>query len=177
MHWYGISGKGYNLIQSYMKTRYQRVITANKSRQYYSEWEPIRYGVPQGSILGPLFFILYINDLPKTMAILANPVLFADDTIMIISKSDYMEFTNTINRNIIKINRWFKSNSLSLNTDKTHFLQFHMNVNQNYDIQISYENKEITKAQNIKFLGIIIDTNLSWKQHINDIIPKLIRHS
>jgi len=107
------------------------------------------------------------------MSISANPVLFADDTSMIITKSGHMEFTNTINRNIIKINRCFKSNSLSLNTDKTHFLQFHMKINQNYDIQISYENKQITKAQNIKFLGIIIDSNLSWKQHIDDIIPKL----
>jgi len=104
MHWYGISGKGYNLIQSYLKNRYQRVIIANKSTQYYSEWEPIIYGILQGSILGPLLFILFINDLPKTMANLANPVLFADDTSMIITKSDPMEFTNTINRNIIKIN-------------------------------------------------------------------------
>jgi len=63
MHWYGISGNGYNLIQSYLKNRYQSVIIANKSGKYYSEWEPIRYGVPQGPILGLLFFILYINDL------------------------------------------------------------------------------------------------------------------
>jgi hypothetical protein len=67
---------------------------------------------------------LYINDLAKTIAGLANPVLFADDTNMIISKSDPREFTNIISRNIIKINEWFKSNSLSLNIDKTYFLQF-----------------------------------------------------
>jgi hypothetical protein len=105
------------------------------------------------------------------MEISAN--LFADDSSMIITKSDPMEFTNTINRNIIQITRWFKSNSLSLNTDKTHFLQFHTKINQNYDIQISFENKQISKAQNIKFLGIIIDSSLSWKQHIDDIIHKL----
>jgi hypothetical protein len=104
---------------------------------------------------------------------LANPVLFTDDTSMIISKSDSNEFTNTINRNIIKINDWFKSNSLSLNTDKTYFLQFHMKTNQKYDFKTSYENRQITKAQNIKFLVIIIDSNLSWKQHIDDIIPKI----
>jgi hypothetical protein len=110
IYWYGISGKGYNLIQSYLKNRYQRVIITNKSKQYYSEWEPIRYDVPQGSILGLLFLILYRNDLPKTMAILANCVLFVDDTNMIITKSDPMEFTYTINRNITKKNKWFKSN-------------------------------------------------------------------
>jgi hypothetical protein len=115
---------------------------------------------------------LHVNDLPKTIAGLANPVLFADDTSMIISKSDPKEFTNTINRNIIKINEWFKSNSLSLNIDKTYFLQFHKKTNQKYDFQTSYENRQITKAQNIKFLGIIIDSNLSWKQHIDGIIPK-----
>jgi len=107
------------------------------------------------------------------MAVSANRVLFADNTSMIITKSDPTEFTNTINRNIIKINRWFKSNSLSLNIYKTHFLQFHTKINQTYAIQISYENKQITQAQNTKFLGIIIDSNLSWKQHIDDIIPKL----
>jgi hypothetical protein len=94
---------------------------------------------------------------------LANPVLFADDTRMIISKSDPKEFTNTINRNILKINEWFKSNSLSLNTDKTYSFNFIKKNNQKYDFQSSYENSQITKAQNIKFLVIIIDSNLSWK--------------
>jgi hypothetical protein len=123
MHWYGIPHKGDNLIQSYLKNRYQSVIITNKSRQYYSEWESIRYGIPQSSILGPLFVILYINNLQKTMVISAKPVLFVDNT-----KSDPIKFTNTINRYIIKINKWFKSNSLSLNIDKTHFLQFHMKI-------------------------------------------------
>jgi len=162
LNWYGISGKEYKLLSSYLKNRYHRVIITNKSKRYYSKWEPIRYGIPQGSILGPLFFILYINDPPKTIVGLTNPVLFADDTSMIISKSDPKEFTNTIIRNIIKINEWFKSNS-SLNIDKTYFLQFHTKTNRKYDFQTSYENRQITKAQNIKFLGIIIDSNLSGK--------------
>ena len=55
MHWYGISGKGCNIIQPYLKNRYRRVIIANKSRQYYSEWEPIRYGVPKAPSLVPCF--------------------------------------------------------------------------------------------------------------------------
>jgi hypothetical protein len=84
LNWYGISGKEYKLLLSYLKNRYHRVIITNKSIRYYSKWEPIRYGIPHGSILGPLFFILYINVLPKTIAGLANPVLFADDTSLVI---------------------------------------------------------------------------------------------
>jgi hypothetical protein len=71
---------------------------------------------------------------------------------MIISKSDPKEFTSTISRNIIKINEWFKSNSLSLNIDKTYFVQFYTKTNQKCDFQMSYENRKIAKAQNIKFL-------------------------
>ena len=83
---------------------------------------------------------------------------------MIITKSDPMEFTSTINRNIIKITRWFKSNSLSLNIDKTHFLQFRTKINQNYDIQISYENKANHKGSKYKIswnndrLKVIMET-------------------
>ena len=66
-----------------------------------------------------------------------------------------------------------QSNSLSLNIDKTYFHPFHTKTNQKYDFQTSYENRQITKDQNIKFLGIIIYLHLSWKQHIDDRIPKL----
>ena len=134
-----------------------------------------RYGVPQDSILGPLFFILYINYLTKTMATLANPVLFADDTSIIITYPDLMEFTNSINENSIKLNRWFKINSFSLNIDKTYFLQFFTKTNQNYDFHPYYDNRQITKVETIKFLGIKLDSKLSWKQHIEDITPDSIR--
>jgi hypothetical protein len=75
LNWYGISGKECKLLSSYLKNKYHRVTITNKSKRYYSKLEPTRHGIPQGSILGPLFFILYINDLPKTIAGLANPVL------------------------------------------------------------------------------------------------------
>jgi hypothetical protein len=84
-----------------------------------------------------------------------------------------MEFTNSLNANIIKINRWFKSNSLPLNIDKTHFLQFHTKTNQNYDFQTYYEHKQIVKIQNIKFIVITIDSNPSLKQHIDNITHRL----
>jgi hypothetical protein len=72
-------GATIKILSSYLKNRYNRVIITNKCKRYYSKWDPIRYGIPQGPILGPLFFILFINDFPKTIVGLANPVLFADD--------------------------------------------------------------------------------------------------
>ena len=92
---------------------------------------------------------------------------------MIVKLTDPMDFNNTIQRNITNADRWFKNNSLSLNTDKTHLLQFHTKIDQIKDLQVHYENKQITTVRTIKFLGLIIDSTLSWKQHIDSIIPKL----
>ena len=168
--WFQIKDK---LIKSYLENRYQRVIITNSARQYYSEWEPIKYGVPQGSILGPLLFIMYINDLPQTIVISVNPVIFADDTSMIVTTSDPNKFVSNMNRNIVNINKWFKSNSLSLNIDKTYFLQFHVKSNHINDLQVHHEDKQISEVQTIKFLGLVIDSILSWRQHIDGMIPKL----
>ena len=88
MHHCGVTGKGHKLIKSYLENRSQRVIITSTSKQYYSEWEPIKQDVPQGSILGPLLFIIYINDLPQTIAPSANTVIFADATTMIVKSPD-----------------------------------------------------------------------------------------
>ena len=160
MLWYGVLDKGHKLIKSYLENRYQRVIITNNARQYYSEWEPVKYGVPQGSILSPLLFIMHINDLPETI------VISADDTSMIVTISISSKFVNNINK-------WFKSNSLSLNIDKTYFLQFNVKSNNVNDLRVLPEDKQIGEVQTIKFLGLKIDSILSWRQHIDSIIPKL----
>jgi len=175
MYQYGITVKGLKLITSYLQDRSQRVIISSRSKLYYSEWESIRQGVPQGSVLGPLLFLIYINDLPQTINSLADPVLFADDTSMLVKLTEPWEFLHSIQRNIINADRWFKSNSLLLNMDKTHLLQFYTKTGQIMDLEVRYENKQITTVNTIKFLGLIIDSTLSWKQHIDSIIPKLNR--
>ena len=88
MEFYGISGKANNLIKSYLQDRYQRVLVDLDSNKYYSEWESVTDGVPQGSLLGSLLFLLYINDIPNVMSGVSNPVLYADDTSLIITNSD-----------------------------------------------------------------------------------------
>jgi hypothetical protein len=118
------------LIKSYLQDRYQRVlINIENSNKYFSEWEQVKHGA-QGSILGLLFFLLYINRLSKIISDKSNSVLFADDKSMIIKNSNPLEIRNNINEVIREINEWFQDNLLSLNYDKTYFLQFVTKTNQ-----------------------------------------------
>ena len=118
MEFYGILGKANNLIKSYLQNRYQRVQIKKDSINYCSEWELITDGVLQGSIMGPLFFLLYINDLPNAISDLSAPILFADKTSLIISNPDSLQFEKDINTVIQTLNKWFHNNLLFLNLKK-----------------------------------------------------------
>ena len=92
MEFYVITGSTNNLIKSYLHDRFQRERTDHDSRQYTPDWEPVKDGVPQCFILGPLVFLLHINVLPKTISDISNPIVFVDDTSMIITNSDPLMF-------------------------------------------------------------------------------------
>ena len=96
MEFYGIVGKTGNLIQSYLQNRYQRVVIKKDTVNYCSEWEQITDGVPQGSVLGPLLFLLYVNDLPNAISDMSTPILFADDTSLIVSSPDRLQLEKTV---------------------------------------------------------------------------------
>jgi hypothetical protein len=177
MEFYGISGKANNLIKSYLQDRYQRVLVDLDSIKYYSEWQPVTDGVPQGSILGPLLFLLYVNDLPNIISDTANSVLYADDTSLIITDSDIQRLGKDINTTILQLNRWFNSNLLLPNLEKTYFLQFLTKNTKATDLHISYANKKISSIQSTKFLVLLIDNNLSWHCHVDQMIPKLNKAS
>jgi hypothetical protein len=123
--------------------------------------------------LGPLLFLLYINDLPNAIIQNATPILFADDTSVIITGQDPRRLQHDLNTTFRQISEWFQLNSLSLNISETHFIQFSSKSLNDSDINITYENNYISKVNDLNFLGLNINNTLSWKTHIDKILPKL----
>ena len=163
---YGIRGLANSWIKDYLSNRKQYVIYNNTN----SAQSDIICGVPQGSILGPLLFLLYINDLP-----LSSPsshfIIFADDTNILFSHKDPIQLQDLINTELKNISNWFKLNKLSLNIGKTNYMIFKNKYNNkpSHDLSIQIDNKHIERVDTTKFLGILIDSNLTWKPHTSHI--------
>ena len=133
----------------------------------------VKHGVPQGWILGPLLFILYINDLPNSIMQNVTPIIFADDISIVIARQDTNELQEDLTQTFNQISEWFKQNFLSLNINKTYFTHFLSKNVAHSDFNIIYENNYITKVSDLKFLGININNTLTWKSHIETILSKL----
>jgi hypothetical protein len=120
----GIIGRDNVLSNSYLNDRYQRVLIYNKNRSYstLSNCAKIKHGIPQGSMLGPLLFLLYINDLSKITNNKSLLILFADDTSILFTSSNLTNYNKDIHTVLKLINKWFKGNFLSLNFEKTHYV-------------------------------------------------------
>jgi len=167
---YGVRNGTLNWLQSYLNNREQVVFYGDD----HTKRKTIQCGVPQGSILGPLLFLIYINDL-KNISSTLHSILFADDTTIFYSHSCISTLFKTLNNELKYLSLWFKVNKLSLNKTKTKYLIFHKNSNA-LPLQLPklyIDNCEIQREYQIKFLGIVFDEHLHWKNHIRYIENKL----
>ena len=170
---YGIQGN-IRWFESYLSNRKQYIAYNNKSTSF----KDITCGVPQGSILGPLLFLIYVNDLPNVSNML-DPIMFADDTNLFFSSSNIKTLFATVNHELEKISLWFIANRLSLNVEKTKYTLFHKkSVRDNIPLKLpdlKIANNSIERTTSIKFLGVMIDENITWEDHIHKIETNLQR--
>ena len=142
---------------------------------FKSDPKLLRCGVPQGSILVPLLFLIYINDLCNTSVNLRY-ILFADDTSIFMSHKDPIVLQTIFNEELENISNWLYMNKLLINTKKTNFMMF---TNKNIDIDqihVSLSGSDIKHTSSLKFLGVTIDRKLTWKNHLDVICNKVAKN-
>ena len=160
---YGIRGLSLQWFSSYLKDRTQYVAFDNAQSNTLS----INCGVPQGSILGPLLFLVYINDLALVSEKMFS-ILFADDTNSFLSGTNLRVLADTINKELIKFNTWLQVNKLSLNIGKTHYIIFKgKRKSKTHNVDIKLNDVTLKKVNQTKFLGVLVDESLTWKVHID----------
>ena len=164
---YGIRGNVLDLFQSYLTRRFQYVYVNDST----SNKLEVKCGVPQGSILGSTLFSLYVNDLPKISEF--NVRLFADDTVLIMSDRDLQNLNKTANAEVKKIENWLSSNKLTLNHDKTNFMLFTPRKKFLHNFALNMHNKSVNKTSVAKYLGILVNDNLKWNDHIKYLCKKV----
>ena len=165
----GIQGSLLKIIESYFANRRQVVEVSG----CVSHQREVRLGVPQGSILGPLLFLIYVNDLVNV----SNEVqffLFADDTAIIIKGPTNEDIQRKIDVFVPQLMNWFLCNRLTLNPTKTCYQLYSLYKSQQ-DVDIYINNFKIKRSFTVKYLGVLVDENLKWDSHINFVCKKVSR--
>ena len=168
---YGIRGDTLKWFCSYLSDRGQFVsINGHNSTKM-----EISCGVPQGSVLGPLLFLIYINDLPNV----SNKIktyLFADDSNIYLESETISELVQIVNKELKLVKKWIDANFLSLNISKTNYIIFHSPAMPILtDIVIKIGREHINRSSYVKFLGLLLDEHLNWKFHLSELSKKLAR--
>ena len=157
-------------MKSYLSSRKQFVSVNGAD----SSHQQIKYGVPQGSILGPLLFLIYINDIPG-LCKFAKFILYADDANIIISASTVEEVHKLTQQLIDNLLKWVDSNGLALNIDKTKYMIFSRSKT-DLAKPLLLLGKTIKRVDEAKFLGVIVDEGLKWSRHIKTVKTKMSRY-
>ncbi|GBP14679.1 Probable RNA-directed DNA polymerase from transposon BS [Eumeta japonica] len=166
---YGVTGRALDLLKSYLSNRVQRVDVNGKK----SSGSIVHMGVPQGSILGPFLFLVYINDLPSLVKDAHEIVLFADDTSLLFKVKRQQPTYDDVNNAISKVEKWFTANNLLLNEMKTKCIRFSLPNVRHGSGTISVRNKELEFVNSTVFLGITLDDRLQWGPHISKLAKRL----
>ena len=169
---YGIKHHALALLESYLSNRNQKC----QINGYLSSKKMIKCGIPQGSILGPLFFLLYINDLPQCLS-KTEPRLFADDTNLTTSGDSIPHLETAVNSDLENLRKWLIANRLTLNVAKTEFMLIGSKqmIKSISDLQLNViiENKPVKRVIECKTLGVTLDQHLSWKSNTENICNKI----
>ena len=169
LQYYGIRGVPNKWFSSYLSNRKQYV-SINNSNSIPSD---ISCGVPQGSILGPILFIIYVNDLNSVSQQLRN-IMFADDTNLFLTGNSIETIESLMNSELCNLIEWFQANLLSLNISKTNYIVFSKKRNITANILIG--DTPLVKLDTTKFLGVIISCDLKWNSHIDVVLNKISKN-
>ena len=170
MKYYGIRGLAHDWFASYLTDRNQYVVFDGAK----SSCQEINCGVPQGSNLGPLLFLLYVNDMPMCCTLL-KPILYADDTTLIASGQDLKILAGTVSSELLTLQDWYRANKLKVHPDKTFYICYSLKQKERFlpDVSLSLENVVLRKVPSIVFLGLETDKNMLWKDQVNRVCNKI----
>ena len=173
LKFYGIGGNSWKWFESYLTNRKQLTSYQN----FLSDTAPVNFGVPQGGIVSGLLFLIYVNDVVNSSSS-TNSILYADDTSLYFNSPNINVLFDKANQSLVNYKKWFDSNKLTLNTSKTQYIIFHRKQRRipENDNQIFLGTDLVTEKKYVKFLGVVVDCNLSWNYHIGNLNRKLAKY-